>query len=295
LVTALAAIVYVQEPNLPGADKTINSGHVVDPDHRIVAIDGQGRIAQIDSRTGDIGAMLPHKIDVSHPDAVTVSRLENGQSAYVGYVADGDDEVIELVHLDTGDATKVGTGRSPALAPDENVLAYVRAVAGHLHLIVQDTVTGHETDLGVAPTPALAAVESMAWTGDGQQLIVLSSVDGSLWSVDRNARSFSQAKPLTVDTGQSSSLDALTTYADGFAIAARRSAGSTDVVEVSSSIAAGGTRLLATVAGRVTSLDSDRADRLLVAATVGDASTLYHSDSPGEISRLSDNVIAASW
>ena len=66
LVTALAAIVYVQEPNLPGADKTINSGHVVDPDHRIVAIDRQGRIAQIDS-LGDLAFRGGHRRTIASP------------------------------------------------------------------------------------------------------------------------------------------------------------------------------------------------------------------------------------
>ncbi|GEM_PF-5991409 len=289
VVTSIAVVLYVQEPRLSGSEQhrdTAAAGTVA-PEHRVAAVDDQGRVVQIDDRTGEVGEVLGARVDVGDPSTVTADRTENGLSAYV---AGG--TTVALVHLDTGGALRVATGVHPALSPDESTLAYVRSVDGRAHLFEQDAITGKERDFGTASAPELADVRELTWSADGENLLLRSSSAARpVWQLRRQAQSLAEAEPVDVTVPSDGTVDALAPYLDGFVMAVRRPSG-TDLVQVASDVPGGSTTTIS-IPGVVRSLDSNSThDRVLV---VLDDDTLLRWDGTGAPVRLTDHVVAAGW
>lgn len=290
VVTVAATVLYIQEPHWPGSDVTIDNGHVVPTSHRIAAIDADGRVEQIDDRTGATAA-LPFTVSRPADAAPGVALVGNRLSAYVT-----DGNTIDLVHLDTGEHRKVTDGTNLALSPDGDGLAFVRRRSDGLHLVIENTDTGKENDLGPAAAPALDDVRALAWTADGHQAVVLTgSSTQPLWLVGADAHGFDDARPASASLAPGATIDAIAPFAKGFAVAARRPDGTTDVVQVNGS-GAGGSQVLTSIDGHITSLASDRDhSKLLMVVERAGSTALYRWDGRGDPQRLTDGVVAASW
>jgi dipeptidyl aminopeptidase/acylaminoacyl peptidase len=99
-----------------------------------------------------------------------------------------------------GPAARLTDGRAPAWSPDGTRLAFLsdRIVAGHMLPYVIDVGTGAMSDApGPGLEPRLAATlhgsaESVAWSDDGQRLLVLAA-DPGLYALDWSARAVTGA------------------------------------------------------------------------------------------------------
>lgn len=178
------------------------------PPERIAAVLGDGRLAMLDTQSGEVETALLHDIDVSDPAKNGITTTPDGDQVFVVRPASGQDERHEIVRVSAegGEPEVVAQGRAPAVSPDGQTLAYVEQEERELPppdfvVVFRDLETGQERRLRPEENQFHFAVET-EWTADGEQLaFVAGEIKTGLYLVDAGAGNLDQAEFLGPEAG----------------------------------------------------------------------------------------------